>query len=289
VPTKHNGTRRGAFPYPGSKVQLAPWIVEHLPEHECYVEPFGGSAAVLLEKPPSRNEVFNDLDGDIVHFMRTLRDRHDELAEWLRGTPFSRELHRKYAEGFYAGYRPEDDIERAGRWFYLRNTQFAQKYDGVSGFRLSLARNHAVQFQNRVDALEAVRERLSRVQVENLEYADLVDRLDGAETVFYFDPPYVDAGDALYSHDEFDHGRFLDVLDEIEGDWVISYTELPDGLGDGNYVRSREHRGTMRTGQGEWEQTNQERLVMNFDPGRVAQFVDQRTEQRRLVSARYGD
>lgn len=272
--------RRNVFPYPGSKTRLAPWIISHFPAHETYVEPFGGSAAVLVNKPPSHNEIFNDRDGDIVHFMRTLRDRADDLVEWLNATPFSRELHRKYAGQFYAGYRPDDDIERAGRFFYLRNSQFAQKYDGLSGFRLSQVRNHATQYQNRVAALEVVRNRLASVQIERLDYVELVERLDGPETTFYFDPPYVDVGDDLYSHGVFDHNRFTELLDRLEADWLVSYTDLPNGLESGYHVAERESRGTMRTGQGDWDQQNTERLVMNFDPEATPQFVSEDIEQR---------
>jgi DNA adenine methylase len=277
---------RGAFPYPGSKGQLAGWIIDTLPDHHCYVEPFGGSAAVLLQKPKSTVEVFNDTDGDIVHFFEVLRDRKEELVTWLRETPFSRDLHRKYAHEHYAGYRPDDGVERAGRWFYLRNTQFAQKYTGFSGFRLAKARNHARAYQNRVDRLEEIAARLRHVQLANRDYVELVERTDDPDTLFYFDPPYVDDGDDLYSHaGAFDHERFVDVLEEIDGQWITSYTELPSGLEDGYHVVSKDHRGTMRTGQGEWTQENTERLVMNFDPERTQAFVNDSLSQQRLTEA----
>lgn len=276
--------RCGAFPYPGSKGRLADWIIDHIPDHQCYVEPFGGSAAVLLQKPKSTVEILNDRDGDIVHFYKVLRDREEELVEWLKQTPFSRDLHRKYSHQYYAGYRPDDDLERAGRWFYLRNTQFAQKYTCFSGFRLCQPRNHASVYQNRTDRLHAVADRLRHVQVANRDYVDLVDRTDAEDTCFYFDPPYVDVGDDIYSHEEaFDHDRFVDVLEDTEANWIVSYTDLPSSLNDDYYVVEQSARGTMRAGQGGWEQENTERLVMNFDPSREPSFVDQSTTQRTLV------
>ncbi|WP_136688647.1 DNA adenine methylase [Halorhabdus amylolytica] len=275
--------QKGAFPYPGSKGQLASWIIDHFPSHNCYVEPFGGSAAVLLQKPESSVEVLNDTDGDIVHFFEVLRDREDELIAWLENTPFSRDLHRKYSRQYYAGFRPDNDIERAGRWFYLRNTQFAQKYTGVSGFRLSRSRNHASSYQNRSEELHAVADRLRDVQIANRDYGDLVDRTDGEKTLYYFDPPYIDAGDALYSHENaFDHERFTDILDSIEGSWIVSYTELPKGLESEYRVVEKTARGTMRSGQGDWHQENTERLVMNFDPDRISKFVNETTCQQTL-------
>jgi len=105
------------FKYPGAKTQLFSWIEPRIPEHRTWVDVFGGSGAVTANKPESDVEVFNDIDGDIIHFFTTLRDSGGELAEWLSQTPHSRELHREYAQTFYDGERPDDDIERAGRFF----------------------------------------------------------------------------------------------------------------------------------------------------------------------------
>jgi len=270
--------RTGVFQYPGSKVQLSPWIIEHIPVHDVYVEAFGGSAALLANKPKSYNEIINDVDGDIVHFFTTLRDSCDELVAWLESTPFSRELHKKYAHEFYAGYRPEDDIERAGRFFYLRNTQFAQNYTEVSGFRQSTKNNHAKRYVNEIERLHEFRDRLRHVQIENLDYADLVDRTDTSDTFYYFDPPYLDVSKNLYTgHDGFDHERFVETLESIEGKWMVSYTTLPEGLRSGYYVVEKDKKNTLRSGVDDWEKDDTERLVMNYNPNEVTPFagVDQ--------------
>ena len=81
---------RAALRYFGGKARLATWIVDHLPPHVCYVEPFGGAASVLLRKPPAPYEVYNDLDGEVVGFFRVLRERPHDLVEAIRNTPFAR-------------------------------------------------------------------------------------------------------------------------------------------------------------------------------------------------------
>ena len=65
----------------GGKHYLARWIIEQMPDHRVYDEPFGGMAGVLLKKEPSEVEVFNDLDGRAVNFFRVIRDRERVIVK----------------------------------------------------------------------------------------------------------------------------------------------------------------------------------------------------------------
>lgn len=85
-----NEIKRPALRYYGGKWKLAPWIISHFPAHKNYVEPCGGAASVLLQKPRSPLETYNDLDGNVVNFFRVLRDRPDELIRKIRLTPWAR-------------------------------------------------------------------------------------------------------------------------------------------------------------------------------------------------------
>lgn len=177
---------KAVFPYPGGKSQLSSWILEHLPEHTCYVEVFGGAGNVLINKDPevSDVEVYNDLDSDLVQFFEVLRDRHDELVEWLEAVPFSRELHQRWVELFHNGYRSSDSIKRAGQFFYLRYAQWGSGYDRPCGFATGKTRSEAQSFSNKVDRLDQFAERFADVIIENEDWQDLMERYDGPETVF---------------------------------------------------------------------------------------------------------
>jgi DNA adenine methylase len=80
-----------AFGWYGGKYSHLDWLLPLLPETKHYCEPFGGSAAVLINRKPSPIETYNDLDGELVNFFCVLRDDKTSLLEAIGLTPFSRE------------------------------------------------------------------------------------------------------------------------------------------------------------------------------------------------------
>lgn len=259
---------RSVFPYAGGKGRYADWIIEHLPDHECYVEPFGGSGSVLANKPKSHIEVYNDLNGELVHFFETLRDHPDNLREWLEATPYSRELHERWT----TSQPPDDDIERAGRFFYLRCTQFGGRIDlDDAGFKTRNNSSSVAQgYRNRTERLEQVADRFHDVIIEALDWTDCVEKYDGVDVCFYFDPPYYDCHH-YYHGNEFDHTTFISVLEELQASWVCSYSDLPDSLPESWTVKTRETWYQMNQGQN-GGRNETERLVMNFEPTETRMF-----------------
>lgn len=177
-------------PYYGSKNRLAPWIVGMFPDHRVFVEPFAGSAQVLLAKPRCPHEVINDLDGGVVAFHRMLRDAPDELEFRCRLTPYARDE--------YAAADPDEegisDLERARR-FWVR---CSQGYGGLSdaskaGFAVSIAQNSndAQTAQSRVNGFAAVARRLSGVVIEQRDALEVIAAYDVPDGVIYVDSPYL--------------------------------------------------------------------------------------------------
>jgi len=265
----------GTFSYPGSKTTYASWIIEHIPEHTQYIEPFGGAASVLVAKPRSDLEVYNDLNGDCVDFFRAVRDRPDELERWIENTPTSRELFDEYVSRYKANEWPDDLVERAGRYLYVQTLAFGGKgvVDSSPTYRVITSNSYR---GSQLDAPENnwkvkpghirdLRERLKGVNIEQMDYAELVEKYDHEDAFFYFDPPYVDVGDDYYQVEEggFDHSRFVNTLHDMEGRWLVSYDEnLPPGLEDYRTV-SRKKIAAMSAQKPEKTET----LTMNYDLG----------------------
>ncbi|NTY62571.1 DNA adenine methylase [Mycolicibacterium sphagni] len=182
---------RPPFAYFGGKQKIAASIAAMLPEHTHYIEPYAGGLSVLLAKMPSRLETVNDLDGDIVHFWRMLRERPDELARQCALTPHSR------AERKSAIDRPVDldDLERARRvWVCL-----AQGRTGTlrpTGWRFDSADFAHTSMPRRLDGyirrMESVAERIRSVSLECRAGLDMIAAYGkGRRALIYVDPPYV--------------------------------------------------------------------------------------------------
>lgn len=219
--------------YHGGKWKLAPWIIENLPPHRTYVEPFGGGGSVLLRKPRSYAEVYNDLDGEIVNVFRMMRDRGAELHELIRLTPFSR---AEFA-GSYVAH--PDPLEQARRTI-LRSFQgfgSAAACGELSGFRANSNRSGttpAHDWANYADAIEALVGRLRGVVIEQREAMAVMVHQDSAETLHYVDPPYVhstrsvkvnhDLARKSYKHEMSDeqHEALAEGLKRLSGMVVLS-------------------------------------------------------------------
>lgn len=207
----------------GGKWKLAPWIISHFPKHRVYVEPFGGAASVLLQKPQARTEVWNDLEDEAVNLFQVLRSRADELGELLRLTPFSR------AE-YHSLYEPAaEPLERARR--FVARSFMGQSSKGAlrkSGFD---SRINPDGFASRLNSLRALPDefpaivsRLTDVIIEHRSASQIFEQYDAPDVLFYVDPPYLSDRANHYNHelDRGGHTQLLRQLRALTGNVVLS-------------------------------------------------------------------
>jgi len=221
-----------AFGWYGGKYSHLDWLLPLLPKTTHYCEPFGGSAAVLLNREPSPVETYNDIDGEVANFFRVLREQKDALTEAIGLTPFSREEFElaiaqpaeelptlERARRFYVRARQVRtglaQTASEGRWAHCRLTSRAGMAGAVS------------RWLGSVEALPEIAQRLLRVQIENAPAHDVIKRYDSEETLFYCDPPYVhdSRGDKrAYSYELTDkeHENLANLLGSVKGNVAIS-------------------------------------------------------------------
>lgn len=210
------------FPYYGGKSGHLDKILPLLPEHKTYVEVFGGSGAVLLNKEPAEVEVYNDIDGGAVNFFRVLRDNTEELVRRAALTPYSRE---EYNLCWRCWKLCEDPIERARMWFFAAATSFNGRFG--HGLSVSPSSPSVRTYLFRVENLWAVARRFRTVVVENLDFREAVRRYDTPDTLFYLDPPYYpgtrdERGTYVNEMSAADHEDLVRLLLGLRGKAVLS-------------------------------------------------------------------
>jgi DNA adenine methylase len=231
--------------YLGGKWKLAPWIIEHLPPHRIYVEPFGGAASVLLRKPRSFAEIYNELSDDVVNVFRVLRDpaSADLLRRAIELTPFAR-------SEYVLAYEPSDDPIEWARRVVLRS--FAGFGSGSTtavmpkGMRTSIyglrpstgfrqnshgsGSSPANDWANWPAQIPAFVERMRGVVIEKRPAREVIHTHDRPEALHYVDPPYMHAtrnihgisGLYQYEMNELDHAELLAQLCSVRGMVVLS-------------------------------------------------------------------
>lgn len=179
---------RTPLTYYGGKQRLAPQIVPLMPAHRVYLEPFAGGAAMLFAKPRAERETLNDLDGQIVRFWRALRDRPDELAAAVAGTPYSRVEWEASVDGDV-----EDDVEAARRLLVNVDHSFSRSRGSWSPPSTAIDRRGRWQpgvWENMPPKIVAAATRLQGVALECADALSLIPRWDNPSTLIYADPPY---------------------------------------------------------------------------------------------------
>lgn len=235
-----NRIRRPVLRYHGGKWRLAPWIISNFPPHRTYVEPFGGGGSVLMLKPRSFAEVYNDRWAVVVNVFRVLRDpaQAAALEASLRLTPFARD---EFEETRAWADETGDPVEAARRTIFRSFAGFGSgsvNGDHSTGFRSNSNRTHTTPAHDWARYPDQVRlfvERLRAVVIENRPAVDVIAQQDHADTLFYVDPPYPHStrnmrrGNANYAHEmtDADHAQLAEALHACRGMVVLSGYRCP--------------------------------------------------------------
>jgi DNA adenine methylase len=219
-----------------------------MPCHRVYVEPFGGAASVLIRKPRSYAEIYNDLDDEVVDLFRILRDRDEaaKLRAELTLTPFSRtEFQRAYQVAKRPRERARRLIVRAFMGFGSNAHASQHKGHRSTGFRANSNRSGTTpvtDWANYPAALDALIDRFQGVVVENRPAMTVMATHDSPTTLHYVDPPYLpetrargnryDLAWRMYRHElsRDDHAALLTFLHGLQG--MVMLSGYPDSLYD---------------------------------------------------------
>ena len=224
VPTRR--TRRGRkaisfIKWVGSKTSVLKELRPLLPARfNCYYEPMVGSGTLFFSTAP-RRAVLCDLNGELMHCYRVLRDRCPELVKALA-------LHENSEEHFLEVRAQEpgelEPVARAARTIYLNKTCFNGLYRVNSGGRFNVPFGR-IWWANVCDqeTLARTSEQLRGVRLLNGDYARALETA-GAGDLVYLDPPYLSSGKGpatFYAYQphtfgEEEHQRLAQLFRELD-------------------------------------------------------------------------
>ena len=206
----------------GSKGSWAKKLASLLPEHQVYVEVFGGTGAVLLAKRPSPVEVFNDVDGEVVNFFQVLRTKPAELIVRCLFQPYSLADFQRYIKEPL----PNNPVERAARYMFLANAtyRFRDFQKGTFACCIPHKSSRARAWVSKVNKLIWFAMRFRDVIIENRNFEEIFHIYDRPDAVFYCDPPYTQ-GEFSWSPSE--HERLANCLRRLKGKFLLTIDDSP--------------------------------------------------------------
>lgn len=245
---------------------MAKTLVALFPPHVTFCEVFLGGGQVLFRKAPSKVEVVNDLDGEVVNFFRCAQQHPEELIRYLKFVLVSRRWFEVFNEQNPGSIT---DIQRAARFFYLQKNCYAAL---VHGRHYAAKVVSAPGFNpNRLpQILEDVHRRLARVQIESLPFQDFIPRFDRPTTLFFCDPPYWRRKLYNFNFSDEDYQTLAGLLQSIKGKFVLTVDDVPE-------LRQLFNRSKITeieipyTAQREAGKRFRELIITNFDPPKSLQ------------------
>lgn len=212
----------------GGKHFLASKVVELMPPHTHYCEPFFGSGAVLLAKNPDGvSEVVNDLEQDLTTFWCVLQKPAEFYAfqRVIEATPFSE------WEWQEASLDYDSRVEVAIAFFIRCRQSLAGRMESFAPLSRSRTRRgmneQAAAWLSAVEGLPEVHARLKRVVILNRDALEVIRSQDSPDTLHYLDPPYLHesrASHGEYAHEmsEAQHRDLLNLVKQVQGKVMLS-------------------------------------------------------------------
>jgi DNA adenine methylase len=222
-----SGLTNSPFRYPGGKFYARKLILQCIPNHEKYCEPFAGGASVFFAKDKIEFNVLNDLDKDLMNCYDYIKNHPKDLVTSLQDIPATKELHSYYKNEF----KPKNKLEQAKRYYYLNRTS----YSGIMRTQncyWGYGDKYSMRPENWERHLLQVSERLQGVKLFSLDFEQLFKKLKGNWFLF-IDPPYFNADQGKFYNCTFsneDHIRLMNLLKKYSKQFkfLITYDNCPE-------------------------------------------------------------
>lgn len=204
----------------GGKSRLRKTILERIPEHSCYIEPFFGAGWVYFGKEPSKTEIINDIDKELVNMFKMIKHHAPEIERMLEYEFSSRDIFEEYK---HCSTESSTEIHRAVRFLYLISQSFASKGE-TYGYGTTSRPAPQIFYKG---VLGEIKERLRNTYVENKSFEDIITRYDREHSVFFCDPPYFETTGYGNTFGEKEQLLLRDTLANIKGKFLVTINDHP--------------------------------------------------------------
>lgn len=263
------------FRYAGGKFYARKLIIEHIPEHDFYIEPFAGGASIFFAKPKAKNSWLNDVDKELINCLIIIRDFPEKLINKLKDEKAIKERHGYYKNEF----KPKNKLDRAVRWFYLNRTS----YSGIMNMKncyWGYGEKYSMRPENWPRNILRTSEKLQGVKLTSLDFEDVIQEAP-KNSFLFIDPPYFNADQDkfyTYSFKKEDHFRVAKILKKHSKrikflvtydnskevrklyDWAIDMHER-----EWNYTISRTDDQKNKTNKKGTRSKGREIFIVNYD------------------------
>lgn len=215
------------FRYPGGKFYARNLILENIPPHSYYVEPFAGGGSIFFAKEKVENNLLNDIDEALINTYLIIRDQPEELINFLAGEEATKERHTYYKNEF----TPQNELEAAARWFYLNRTS----YSGImkpQNCYWGYGDKYSMRPENWPRNIRRTSEKLQNVKFTSWDFEQVIKTVPD-DAFLFVDPPYFNADQDkfyTYSFSRNDHYRLCKILKEHKDriKFLITYDNSPE-------------------------------------------------------------
>lgn len=197
------------FRYAGGKFYARKLILQYLPEHQSYAEPFAGGASIFFAKPKSACNWLNDKDAGVINTLTVIRDQPNELIAALKDEAANKERYSFYKRD----YLPSNDFEKAVRWYYLNRTSYSGIMNAKNQF-WGYGDKYSMRPENWPRNILRTSAKLQGVRLTNCDFEFVLEEIEDNAFLF-IDPPYYNADQEKFYNHPFvlqDHVRLSNAL-----------------------------------------------------------------------------
>jgi len=214
----------------GSKKPISEKIRKMIPPHETYVEPFVGSGAIYWDKEPSKKEILNDLDTQLINNYRLLKK--------TKTRNFKTDLDTIQEIQDHVNKPARTDGDKLMKEIAISCNTFGNTGRG----KIYKESNPYKKLRN----IDEYQERMKDTTLLNQDYKSVIKKYDSPSTFFFLDPPY-ESSEKLYKDGAFNFAELNNVLEGIKGKFLLT---LNDSRNIRNIFRNFKIMGIKVKGQG---------------------------------------